>query len=420
MTEREFASDVVRRLRQAGYDAYWAGGCVRDELLGLTPADYDVATNATPDQVTALFKRTVEVGASFGVVEVIGPRQRDGSMFKVQVATFRNDGQYSDGRRPDSVTFSTAAEDAQRRDFTINGMFFDPLEQRVLDYVGGQADLHAKVLRAIGDPYARFREDKLRLLRAVRMAARFGFPIEAQTLAAIQAMAPEIVQVSAERIAEELRKMLVHPARGWALHELRERGLLAAIIPELRAVEAPLWATIVRVLETLAEPRWPDSQPVSFPLALAALLHTMPLKTVSAVCLRLKLANVEKGRTEWLVKYRDTLQHAPQMLRSQLYPLLVQPGIGELLALQRTLALVAGESCAAVDWCEATLRQTPLDVLNPPPLLTGDDLLALGLKQGPQFKVILDTLRAAQLDGTITTVEEAHKELGSGKWERGT
>src|SRR5215468_2735973 len=210
MTERDFAVQVVRRLRQAGYEALWAGGCVRDELLGVEPVDYDVATSARPEEVQRTFAHTVEVGVSFGVVEVIGPRRPDGSFPKVQVATFRSDGAYVDGRRPESVVFSTAAEDAQRRDFTINGMFFDPLESRVIDYVGGLADLKAGVLRAIGDPRARFREDKLRLMRAVRMAARFDFPIEAGTAAAVREMAPQITVVSSERIAEELRKMLAH------------------------------------------------------------------------------------------------------------------------------------------------------------------------------------------------------------------
>src|SRR5262245_8226634 len=224
MTDREFAIDVVRRLRQSGYEALWAGGCVRDELLGVDPADYDVATSARPEEVERTFARSVGVGKSFGVIEVIGPRRHDGSFPKVQVATFRSDGAYVDGRRPESVVFSTAEEDAQRRDFTINGMFFDPLEDRVIDYVGGQADLRAGVLRAIGDPRARFREDKLRLLRAVRMAARFDFPIEPGTAAAVLEMAPEITVVSAERIAEELRKILVHRNRAWAVRQLDELG----------------------------------------------------------------------------------------------------------------------------------------------------------------------------------------------------
>src|SRR2546423_12854917 len=204
MTERDFAVRVVQRLRDAGYQALWAGGCVRDELLGLVPKDYDVATDATPEQVRRLFRRTVAVGAAFGVVEVLGPRP-----LKVQVATFRSDVSYSDGRRPDRVVFSSAREDALRRDFTINGMFFDPLTDQLIDYVGGQEDLRARVLRAIGDPVRRFTEDKLRMLRAVRIATRFDLTLDEATATAVRAMAPEIRAVSAERIAEELRKLLV-------------------------------------------------------------------------------------------------------------------------------------------------------------------------------------------------------------------
>src|SRR5262245_30736477 len=295
MTDREFAIDVVRRLRQSGYEALWAGGCVRDELLGLTPADYDVATSARPEEVERTFARTVAVGASFGVVEVIGPRRPDQSFPKVQVATFRSDGAYIDGRRPESVVFSTAVEDAQRRDFTINGMFFDPLESKVIDYVGGQADLKAGVLRAIGDPRARFREDKLRLMRAVRMAARFDFPIESATAAAIREMAPELNVVSAERIADELRKMLVHRNRAWAMRQMDELGLLRQVLPEVEndmkgrlpqgLPEAPtgdLWQHILRVLELLEGPQWPQPSPVSFPLAFAAILHDVGKKRSAA------------------------------------------------------------------------------------------------------------------------------------------
>src|SRR5262245_25661116 len=212
MTQRDFALQVVRQLQEAGHPALWAGGCVRDEVLGRTPKDYDIATSATPDQVRKLFRRTVAVGASFGVVEVLGPRGQ-GAPLMVQVATFRTDVGYSDGRHPDEVVFASAREDAERRDFTINGMFFDPIKGEFLDFVSGRADLERKVLRAIGDPRVRFREDKLRLLRAVRMATRFDLAIDADTEAAVREMAAQITVVSAERIAEELRQMLVHPRR---------------------------------------------------------------------------------------------------------------------------------------------------------------------------------------------------------------
>jgi poly(A) polymerase len=440
MTEREFAIDVVRRLRQAGYEALWAGGCVRDELLGLEPADYDVATAARPEEVERAFPHTVAVGKSFGVIEVIGPRRFDGSFPKVQVATFRSDGAYVDGRRPESVVFSTAAEDAQRRDFTINGMFFDPLEGRVIDYVGGQADLKAGVLRAIGDPRARFREDKLRLMRAVRMGARFDFPIETATTAAIREMAPEITVVSAERTAEELRKMLVHRNRAWAMRQMDELGLLRHVLPEVEAEmkglpqgppAAPtgdLWGHTLKVLEVLDGPRWPAPGPVSFPLAFAALLHDVGKKRAAArepdkytfhghehvgkrltgvAGRRLKLSNAEIDRAQWLVEKHQYLCDAPTMRASKLKPILVHPGIGDLLALHRADSVASGRSVEHVEFCERILRETPPEELNPAPVLTGDDLLALGWPQGPLFKTVLDAVREAQLEGKVKTKDEA-------------
>ena len=236
MTEREFAIDVVRRLRDAGYEALWAGGCVRDELLGLAPEDYDVATAARPEQVHALFRRTVAVGASFGVVEVLGPRRPDGSYLKVQVATFRSDGAYSDGRRPDAVVFSTAEEDAQRRDFTINGMFFDPLDGRVIDYVGGQADLQA------GRPAGHRRPARAvpRGQAAPAAGRAHGRPVRLHDRAGHRrrrsARWPrEITVVSAERIADELRKMLVDRNRACGMRLLDELGLLRHVLPEVEA-----------------------------------------------------------------------------------------------------------------------------------------------------------------------------------------
>jgi poly(A) polymerase len=440
MSDRDFAIDVVRRLRQSGYEAYWAGGCVRDELLGVAPADYDVATSARPEQVVVVFSRTVEVGASFGVVEVIGPRRHDGTHAVVQVATFRSDGAYIDGRRPESVVFSSPEEDAQRRDFTINGMFFDPLENRVLDFVGGQADLKAGILRAIGDPQARFREDKLRLMRAVRMAARFDFPIELATAAAIRDMADQIPVVSAERIADELRKMLSHRHRAWALRQMDALGLLRQVLPEVDnemkgipqgfpdAPTGDLWQHVLRVVEVLEGPRWPQPAPVSFPLAFGALLHDVGKKRSWAreadrhtfhghehigkrlagqACRRLKLSNAETARVEWLVERHQYLSDAPTMRPSKLKPILVNPGIGELLALHRADANASGRSTDHVDFCERLLRDTPAEELNPPPLLTGDDLIALGWQQGPQFKTVLDAVREAQLEGTIRTRDEA-------------
>src|SRR5579883_612390 len=231
-SERDFAIEVVRRLREAGHEALWAGGCVRDELLRLIPKDYDIATSALPEQVQKLFRRTIALGMSFGVIEVLGPRSSEG-VLKIQVATFRSDVAYSDGRRPDAVVFASAREDALRRDFTINGMFFDPLENRLIDYVGGQDDLRARLLRAIGDPARRVEEEKLRMLRAVRLAARFDLEIEPATAASIRTLAPRITVVSAERIAEELRKLLVDPHRARGMRLFMDLGLAQPVLPEL-------------------------------------------------------------------------------------------------------------------------------------------------------------------------------------------
>ena len=229
--QREFAVEIVRRLKHSGFTALWAGGCVRDHLLDKTPKDYDVATNATPKQVRKIFAKltTLDVGASFGVIVVVGPRGAG----EVEVATFRSDGSYTDGRRPDSVTFSTPEEDAQRRDFTINGMFLDPLEHKVLDYVGGERDLSQGYIRAIGDPHDRMREDKLRMLRAVRFTAHLEFGLARATKAAVTEMASEIHVVSAERIAAELRRMLTDQHRHVAIELADEVGLLREILPEV-------------------------------------------------------------------------------------------------------------------------------------------------------------------------------------------
>jgi poly(A) polymerase len=445
MTEREFATDVVLRLRQAGHQALWAGGCVRDELLGLPPKDYDVATDARPEEVCRLFRRTVTVGMSFGVVQVLGPRTSAG-LLKVEVATFRSDVSYSDGRHPDAVVFSSAREDALRRDFTINGMFFDPIEEKLIDYVAGQADLQARLLRAIGDPATRFTEDKLRMLRAVRMATRFALTIDPATAAAVRAMAPQITVVSVERIADELRRLLVdrHRARGVCL--LAELGLDEVLLPELppmktlpqglpRAPTGTLWEHVLRVLELL-DSAWEQvchfrrrlASAPSFPLALGALLHDVGKprtigrtperytfyshehvgrRLAAEIGLRLKLSNAERERVEWLVERHQFLADARQMKLSKLKVILAHPGIDELLALHRADALASGHSAEHVDYCERLLRQWTPAELNPDPLITGNDLLEMGLEQGPLFKRLLDAVREAQLDGKTTTREQA-------------
>lgn len=431
MTEREFAIDVVRRLREAGYEALWAGGCVRDELLGLIPKDYDTATNARPEAVQKLFRRTIAVGASFGVIEVLS-RDPSGEVLKVQVATFRSDGAYIDGRRPESVHFSDAREDALRRDFTINGMFFDPLNNTLIDYVDGRADLEQRVLRAIGDPMQRFEEDKLRVLRGVRIAARFELALDPATRQAMTRMGPQVACVSAERIAEELRRILVDRHRRRALDLMFDVGLIAAVLPELvpskglpqgppQAPTGDLWDHVLLVMELLG----PDP---SFPLALAALLHDVGkprtlgrtpdrytfyyhehvgCRLAGEICKRLRLSNEERQRVEILVEKHQYLCDARNMRTSKLKMTLAQPYIGELLALHRADARAAGRSTEHVEYCEALLREWSSADLNPPPLLTGHDLQRQGLSPGPQFKSLLDAVREAQLDGTIKSTRQA-------------
>lgn len=396
-TQRRFAEDVVRRLRGAGFEAYWAGGCVRDQLLGRVPKDYDVATNAVPDQVRSLFgrRRTLAIGAAFGVIVVLGPKAAG----TVEVTTFRRDAPYSDGRHPDSVTFSSAEEDASRRDFTINGLFYDPVDQRVLDFVGGQDDLAAGRLRAIGDARHRFAEDKLRMLRAVRFAATFAFSLDDDTRTAIAEMAAEIHVVSPERIAIEMRRTLADAGRAVGVRLMLETKLANEVLPEIVPHDE---LTRRRFDETLQMLSRLGGQ-CGFPLALAALLYPFVDATgTAAISGRWRLSNKETQRTCWLVENHAALLGARAMRWSMLQPLLVAEGIEDLLALMEATA--AGGDAAA--HCRKLLAQ-PRQVLDPPPLVTGDDLLGHGIPSGPRYKTILQRIRAAQLDGEIRTTAEA-------------
>ncbi len=407
--QRAFAVDVVRKLREHTFEAYWAGGCVRDQLLGHTPKDYDVATAARPDDVRAVFGRgrTVAVGEAFGVVCVVGPRTAG----QVEVATFRQDAAYSDGRHPDSVQFSTPQADAERRDFTINGMFFDPLEDRVIDFVGGQDDLVRRVIRAIGNPQARFSEDKLRLLRAARFAAAFDFAIDPVTRDALEAMASQVTVVSIERIAAEMRLMLVHPGRVRAVHLLHETALLAAVLPELNAIDAPealtatgcnaldAWVTTLEMLTVLQEP--------SFSLALAVLLHAFvdPVGA-AAICRRWKLSNRDADRTRWLVAQQNVLVDAQHAAWPKLQRILTTDGVDELLAMHAAEAAATGRDTAHIEYCRRRL-QLPPDELDPPPLITGDDLIRHGVPRGKQYQRLLVAVRDAQLEKKVATKAEA-------------
>lgn len=424
--QREFALSIVRRLRESGYEAYWAGGCVRDSLLGRQPKDYDVATNARPPEIRELFgrRKTLDIGAAFGVVAVVGPKPSG----IVEVTTFRHDAAYSDGRHPDGVTFTTAQEDAQRRDFTINGLFYDPLTEdesrRVIDFVGGVEDLQRRVIRAIGNARARFDEDKLRMLRGVRFASTFDFALDDLTRAAIADLAPSVTVVSAERIAQEMRALLVLPARARGVELLRETGLMALILPELvpladRLVEASrvelgtLWQRTLGVLERLVEP--------NFPLALAALLHAAAWQAhvppnatgeqaaaqiVRQVAERWRLSNKETEHAAWLVEHHRALVPAETLPWSRLQPLLISDVIDDLLKLHTAIAEAASHDSSHVDHCRRRLELPP-EELNPPPLLTGDDLIRHGIPQGKIYKRLLDDVRDAQLDKRIASREEA-------------
>jgi len=399
---REFATDVVRRLRAASHTAYFAGGCVRDLLLGRAAKDYDVATTATPEQVREVFgkRRTLAVGQNFGVIIVLPTRT--GDVPPVEVATFRTEGDYRDGRRPTHVAFTTPEEDARRRDFTINGMFYDPIDSRVLDFVGGERDLAAGVVRAIGEPRDRMREDKLRLLRAVRFAATLDFRLDDATAAAVRDMAGELPVVSAERIAQELKKMLVDRHRRRAVELSLDLGLLTVIVPELQQRE--FVAARERVLRTMAL----LSQP-SFELAAAALWQTLSPETTSVVCRRLRLSNEECERITWLVAHQDDLRHVGELTAAQLKRLFARPESKELLQLVHAKLLAEEADLHPVMFCEEFLARTPPLELNPPPLLTGDDLIALGWQPGPRFRETLEAVRDAQLNGELSTEQDARQ-----------
>lgn len=412
MNPREFAIEVVRQLTDAGYLAYWAGGCVRDLLLEKEPQDFDVATTATPEQVRELFgkRRTLAVGASFGVIIVLGPKTAG----QVEVATFRKEGEYLDGRRPESVSFSSPQEDAQRRDFTINGMFFDPLREEVHDFVGGRDDLQRRLIRSIGDAHDRVSEDKLRLLRAVRFASVLGFRIEAETAAAVQQMASQLVVVSAERITQELKKMLVDLNRATAMRLCEELGLLGVIFPEIvtHTLHESLehWERILELLQQLRR--------TTFEIAMAALLRDVPAAPerhqsreatghVLSICRRLKLSNQETQKIHWLTSHRQQMSQFPQLDLAQKKRFLVEPHFADLFLLERTAAVVEQRSLTPFEAVDAFLARTPEEAICPPEILNGRLLIQQGYQPGPHFSEWLRRVRDAQLREEITTQEEA-------------
>jgi len=397
---------------------------------GTAAKDYDVATSATPTQIRDVFghRKTLAIGAAFGVITVLGGK-RSGN---VEIATFRRDAEYSDGRHPDHVTFSSAEEDARRRDFTINGLFHDPLIGRDIDYVGGAEDLQGKIIRAIGDPHQRVGEDKLRMLRAVRFAAAFDFSIERETFAALQQHAHELKVVSAERIAEEMRRMLVPPSRRTAIELLDETGLIEVIVPEIResrnrpsdGVRRDAWKQMLNILTSLDTP--------TFPAALAVLLRDSecaeniredetrlneslnreaarehPLNAfVTAICQRLRLSSNETSGTLFCLRYEMLIRRAHQLAWPRVQRVLTSDRVDELLSYAAAVSGVLDDDRRGVDYCRDK-PALPAEQWNPVPLVTGDDLKAAGLRPGPEFRRILDGVRDAQLDGTITTVSQA-------------
>lgn len=395
--QRWFAVEVVKQLRAHGFESYWAGGCVRDELLGRTPKDYDVATAARPEQIREVFgkRRTLPIGAAFGVITVLGPKGAG----QIDVATFREDLGYSDGRRPDEVRYSSPQADALRRDITINGMFYDPQAQQVIDFVGGQEDLNRRVVRAIGDARARFTEDKLRMLRAVRFATTFDFVLEEQTVAAIREMAAGVTMVSAERIAAEMRLMLEGPARARAVELLQEVRLLEHILPEVAATES--LQPRLQLLQALDRP--------SFPQSLAVLLGwPIDQSLIAPVAQRWRLSNKESSRAAWLLAHGKALDDAAGQPWSRLQPVLAHDVAVELVPLYQAAARLGRAAQTDIDFCRQKLA-LPAEQLNPPPLVTGDDLLAMGVPKGKLYSVLLSTARAAQLDGVVKTANEARE-----------
>lgn len=432
MKNRELADFICATLQRNGHQALLAGGCVRDLLVGRSPVDYDVATDALPDQVMALFPESIAVGAQFGVVFIPG----DG--FKVEVATFRFDVNYSDGRRPDQVVYAKSPEqDVRRRDFTINGLLMRPETGEVLDFVGGQADLKAGVIRAIGEPDRRFTEDKLRLIRAVRFAARFGFAIDPETFAALRRHASEITVVSAERLRDELIKLLTEGAAKQGFELLDQAGLLEAVLPEVAAMkgveqppqyhpEGDVWTHTLLMLEGLAA-----GSPAT--LAWGVLLHDVGkpptfrsvtetgdrirfdghvdvgVRMGEEICRRFRFSNEETEQILALIANHMRFKDVEQMRPATLKRFVRLPRFEEHMELHRLDCSSSNRRLQSYNFVRRLLEETPPEQIRPAKLLTGNDLLDMGYKQGPMFSQILASLEDAQLEGKVETQDEAKR-----------
>lgn len=420
------ALDIIRRLRGAGYQAYLVGGCVRDRRLGIQPKDFDISTDALPDEIVRFFPNSQLVGAHFGVIIV----QR-GTGIHVEVATFRSEGAYEDGRRPDEVRFvKDPALDVQRRDFTINGLVEDPLTGTILDFVGGQADLNAKIVRAIGNPDLRFQEDYLRMLRAVRFAARFNFAVHPATLAGIRKQAHCIRKISAERIRDEMIRILTEGGARYGLDLSDNCGLLQHILPQVKAFqgvpqppeyhpEGDVWTHILIMLGELHRP--------SPTLALGVLLHDVGkpptfriadrirfdghaevgAEMAKKILLGLKFANDDVERVTSLVANHMRFKDVRQMRLSTLKRFLSLPHFDEHLELHRLDCLASNGYTDSYDYIRAKLAEMDAVDLHPPRLLTGRDLIEAGFRPGPSFGRALEAVATAQLDGEVHTREQA-------------
>jgi poly(A) polymerase len=387
---------VLTQLRDAGYEALFAGGCVRDMLMGLASNDYDIATNATPQQVQAAFPKVLMVGAKFGVAMVIK------SARTVEVATFRNDGSYSDGRRPDGVEYSSAREDALRRDFTINGMFYDPLADEVIDYVGGREDLKKGIIRTIGQPEKRFGEDFLRMLRAVRFSVRFDFEIESQTAAAVRKLCANIVKISGERICDELTRMLTGPNAVVALRLLEELGLAQQILPELFKEDDGLWQQAVVRMENV---RQLDEMGM-----MGMLLCDLPTAAVRKIIRRWGASNSWRRTIEFMSENRDGWRSVLDGRLCAFKRFIADPAWECLFELWRTRERIETGKTGMCDRISAGAAKIEPAQIAPQPLVTGDDLGKSGVKPGKDMGAILNEIYDMQLDGDITSREDALKE----------
>ena len=423
----EAARRIALRLRESGHIAYFAGGCVRDLVRGLAPKDFDIATDATPEVVQKIFPHTYAVGAKFGVIVVV----ENGTNF--EVATFRSDDAYVDGRRPSAIHFSSPEEDAKRRDFTINGMFLDPVANEVIDFVGGRADLEAKLVRAIGEPAQRFTEDRLRMLRAVRFATALDYEIDNQTWDALVASAASINEISAERIREELVRIFLSPqrVRGWDL--LDSSGLMRAILPEIEAMkgclqpeqfhpEGDVFQHTRLMLSLLPEK-------VSVPLVCSVLFHDVAkpvtatvdetgrirfnehdrigAEMTEAIMGRLRFSRAEIDATVEMVRQHMVFKDVPKMRMAKLKRFMARPAFEEELELHRVDCLSSHRMLDNYEFLLCKREEFANEPIIPPPLVRGGDLIALGLKPGPRFGEILEAVETCQLEGTLRNREEA-------------